>query len=161
MNRNRLLSLAFLLLAAFAACSARADSTNAPRKPAVAPAPAPLLAAPSPPERAVEAPSAVMFSSTANRLGITNPNRSTLGAARPLAVPYGGRVTIAPFPVPGDTSPGAAARMKWLNTPQLGVTTIAPMPPPAGVPGGVYFAVPAPQVGPLNPAPSPRSPGKH
>jgi TonB family protein len=38
--------------------------------------------------------------------------------------------TIAPFPVPGDTS--ARSRMRWrtLNLPRSGITTIAPLPAP-------------------------------
>jgi TonB family protein len=46
--------------------------------------------------------------------------------------------TIAPFPVPGDTS--ARSRMLWrtLNLPRSGITTIAPLPAPGakGQPGG-------------------------
>jgi len=44
-----------------------------------------------------------------------------------------GRLTIAPFPVPGDTSRNAAARMQRLNVPKPGRTTIAPIPPPPGL----------------------------
>jgi len=41
--------------------------------------------------------------------------------------------TIAPFPVPGDTS--ALSRMRWrmLNLPRSGITTIAPLPPPGAI----------------------------
>jgi protein TonB len=38
--------------------------------------------------------------------------------------------TIAPFPVPGDTSREAAERAKMLDLPRQGVTTIAPLPRP-------------------------------
>jgi TonB family protein len=52
---------------------------------------------------------------------------------RPLA--HAGRVTIAPFPAAGDTSRAAAERMKRMNVPKAGMTTIAPLPPPAAPPG--------------------------
>lgn len=50
--------------------------------------------------------------------------------------------TIAPFPVPGDTSALSLLRWRTLNLPRNGITTVAPLPPPAGqtVPG----AKPAP-----------------
>lgn len=60
----------------------------------------------------------------------------SFGPPFPSAMALPGRTTIAPFPVPGDTSKGAAARMKMLNVPKSGMTTIAPMPPPAGATRG-------------------------
>ena len=53
----------------------------------------------------------------------------------PQAQPTGGHTTIAPFPVPGDTSRAAAERMKTMNLPKEGITTIAPLPPPSAAPG--------------------------
>lgn len=49
------------------------------------------------------------------------------------AAPTGGYM-IAPFPVPGDTSRASAERLKTMNVPRQGVTTIAPLPPPVGLP---------------------------
>jgi len=46
--------------------------------------------------------------------------------------------TIAPFPVPGDTSRASIELWKSLNLPKRGLTTVAPLPPP------VPFRVPAP-----------------
>jgi protein TonB len=45
--------------------------------------------------------------------------------------------TIAPFPVPGDTSRDGVQKWKTLNLPKQGLTTVAPLPPPVG---------PAPQI---------------
>jgi len=67
--------------------------------------------------------------------------------AAPPVKPIGGHTTIAPFPVPGDTSRGAAERMKTLNVPKPGVTTIAPLPPPTSLP------LPAPGTPTPTPAP--------
>ena len=38
--------------------------------------------------------------------------------------------TIAPFPVPGDTSALSVLRWRTLNLPRAGHTTVAPLPPP-------------------------------
>ena len=38
--------------------------------------------------------------------------------------------TIAPFPVPGDTSALSVLRWRMLNLPRSGGTTVAPLPPP-------------------------------
>lgn len=56
----------------------------------------------------------------------------SLEALREIPVTDLGSTTIAPFPVPGDTSREAAERMKVLNLPSEGMTTIAPMPAPGG-----------------------------
>ena len=70
---------------------------------------------------------------------------STAGA--PLATrrarPDSARMrTIAPFPVPGDTSSEETLKRKMLNLPKSGLTTIAPLPPPGPAP-----KAPAPQQG--------------
>ena len=41
-----------------------------------------------------------------------------------------GRTTIAPYPVPSDTSRAAARLGRVLNVPKSGVTTVAPLPQP-------------------------------
>jgi len=50
--------------------------------------------------------------------------------------------TIAPFPVPGDSSGRSVTLWRTLNLPRTGITTVAPLPPPGGklAPG----AMPAP-----------------
>jgi hypothetical protein len=40
--------------------------------------------------------------------------------------------TIAPFPVPADTSAQSVLKWRTLNLPRTGLTTIAPLPPPGG-----------------------------
>ena len=50
-----------------------------------------------------------------------------------------GHTTIAPFPVPADTSRETAERVKTMNLPRAGMTTIAPMPPPGTASGETGF----------------------
>jgi protein TonB len=73
----------------------------------------------------------------------SKPKPRAVAPRSPAPEAANGHTTIAPFPVPFDTSRSAAERMKRLNVPRVGETTIAPVPPPAGVEGGVYFG-PAP-----------------
>lgn len=54
-------------------------------------------------------------------------------ATRGAPADTGRERTIAPFPVPGDTSPTAVRDWRTLNQPKAGVTTIAPVPPPVVV----------------------------
>lgn len=42
-----------------------------------------------------------------------------------------GHTTIAPFPIPGDSAADKVARARLLNVPKPGLTTVAPLPPPA------------------------------
>ena len=54
--------------------------------------------------------------------------------------------TIAPFPVPGDTSARSQMRWRTLNLPRSGITTIAPLPAPDAKgqsSGATGYAVPA------------------
>ena len=112
-----------LLLPCALPCAVRADSSGAPK-----PRPAP--------ERRLKVSVATPAARAAEAQGPVLP-------AAPRTLPAAGHTTIAPFPVPGDTSRASAERMKLLNVPKHGQTTIAPIPPPAGVKGGVYFG-PAP-----------------
>ncbi|HEY6195139.1 MAG TPA: energy transducer TonB [Candidatus Eisenbacteria bacterium] len=70
------------------------------------------------------------------KVGVPKPRAVPAPAARPVPRPnpVGGHTTIAPFPVPGDTSRAAAERMKTLNVPKPGITTIAPLPAPTSPP---------------------------
>jgi len=58
------------------------------------------------------------------------PGIKIVPTATPTPEPAGGKNTIAPFPVPGDTSRVSALRRKMMNVPRSGVTTVAPLPPP-------------------------------
>ena len=82
---------------------------------------------------------------------VSVPKPRAVPAPGPLAGPrpnsVGGHTTIAPFPVPGDTSRGTAERMKTLNVPKPGMTTIAPLPPPT--------SQPTPMPTPATPTPTP------
>jgi protein TonB len=86
------------------------------------------------------------------------------GPPAPPAAALPGHTTIAPFPVPGATSKGAAARMRMMNVPKSGVTTIAPLPPPAGLPERPLVGVVEPQADDsteaviIPPPPPPRGP---
>ena len=110
---------------------ARADSLKPP-KPKPAPARGPISSVATPAVRNTAAQGPVVL--------------ATPGIPRAL-----GHTTIAPFPVPGDTSRASAERMRLLNVPVPGQTTIAPIPPPAGVRGGVYFGPAQGQAGAVAP----------
>lgn len=70
----------------------------------------------------------------------SRPDSSVLAAAAPLGValtpgplvtpgsPVAQRTTIAPFPVPGDTSRVARERSKQMNAPRAGLTLTGPLP---------------------------------
>jgi len=63
--------------------------------------------------------------------------------------PIEDRTTIAPFPIPGDTSRAAAERAKQMNVPREGVTSLEPLPPSReGTQQGTWWKglfVPAPR----------------
>src|SRR5258708_7195510 len=103
MNRNVPNIPIALLFALLQPCTARADSRQAPKP---KPAPAKSLAA--------------VVATPAGRLAeVQGP--VVLAARRNLSV--AGHTTIAPFPVPGDTSRASAERMKLMNVPRQGQTT--------------------------------------
>jgi protein TonB len=60
------------------------------------------------------------------------PKPRTVAPKPPPAEATHGHTTIAPFPVPGDTSRAATDRRKTMNVPKQGVTTIVPLPVPPG-----------------------------
>jgi periplasmic protein TonB len=54
--------------------------------------------------------------------------------------PIEDRTTIAPFPLPGDTSRAAIAHARLMNVPREGVTALEPLPPSHdGVPQGTWW----------------------
>ena len=144
MNRNTPLTL--LLLVAFAPGAVLADPARPPGA-RVAPAKTVKGEASSTPQPAVEATGPVQLVTPQPRFQQrtlrdylrVNDSLGLVGMTR--------HTTIAPFPVPGDTSRAAAEHMKLLNVPRAGQTTIAPLPPPAGVQGGVYFGPGGPALG--------------
>lgn len=104
MNRSASLIVPALLLALTLPCAARADAAR--------------LASTKPPAK------------------VATPKRTPAPTApemrrEPKVV---GRTTIAPFPVPGDSSKASTERLKIMNVPREGITTITPLPPPAGEP---------------------------
>jgi len=71
----------------------------------------------------------------------TKPDSLALASTQPSGVartpgplvtpgsPTADRTTIAPFPIPGDTSRAARTRAKLMNVPREGVTALEPLPP--------------------------------
>ena len=98
--RMRTISVGFVLLTLAATCSLAADVATSPAS----------QSAPAPKRKP----------------------RGTSPGKPPVVVidARSSHTTIAPFPMPGDTSHASAERMKLMNVPKSGITTIAPMPPP-------------------------------
>jgi protein TonB len=67
------------------------------------------------------------------------PRPRAVAPKSPATEAANGHTTIAPFPVPGDTSRAATERWKTLNLPKEGVTTIAPLPIPPGAGWAPYL----------------------
>ena len=99
----------------------------AKKKPATTPAPTTTpTPSPTPPPAPVARPDSLA-------LAKTQPSGVALtpGPLVPPGSPIADRTTIAPFPIPGDTSRAARERAKRLNTPREGVTALDPLPPGA------------------------------
>jgi protein TonB len=152
MQRHTL--IAVLALAVFATMPAHAAD-----KPAPSASSAHAVAAPA--ERAPEVQPSAQLATPQPAFRILPDLLSYIrpGAPAAASAPSHG-TTIAPFPLPWDTSRATAGRMQLLNVPRAGQLTIAPLPPPAGVEGGVYFDTPpAPQADPKGTGPvQPRLP---
>ena len=58
----------------------------------------------------------------------TGPLARNPGPVLPPGSPIADRTTIAPFPIPGDTSRAASERAKVMNMPRAGFTLTAPLP---------------------------------
>ena len=80
------------------------------------------------PPAAVAPPVVVRADSAVRKAPQPGPVARNPGPVLPPASPIADRTTIVPFPIPGDTSPGASERAKLLNVPREGVTTLAPVP---------------------------------
>jgi periplasmic protein TonB len=144
MNRNTLLSV--LLLVVLAPGAVLADAARAPGAKAASAKTTKGEVSDSP-QRTVEAQGPVQLVTPQPRFQ-PKTLRDLFRASDSLGpAGFTDHTTIAPFPVPGDTSREAAEQMKLLNVPRAGQLTIAPVPPPAGVQGGVYFGPAGPAFG--------------
>ena len=113
----RLLSVVLLVvLCASPAHAAKKQSTSTP-----APAPAPKTPAPATPAPAARPDSSAPAAATPSVA-------TTPGPLVAPGSPVAGRTTIAPFPVPGDTSRAARERAKAMNVPRSGLTLTGPIP---------------------------------
>ena len=100
-------------------CGAPSPALAAKQKPA-AKAPAPATPAPAP---AARPDSSVLAATTPS--GVATTPGPLLGVGSPVA----DKTTIAPFPIPGDTSRAARERAKMMNVPRAGLTLAEPLPP--------------------------------
>ena len=112
----RLLSVALLaVLCSSAAGAAKKKTASAPT-----PAPTPAPAMPARPD------SSALALSTRSGVARTPGPLVTPGS------PVEDRTTIAPFPIPGDTSHAARERSRAMNVPRAGLTLAEPLPPDDG-----------------------------
>jgi len=84
-------------------------------------------------------PGAVLADTAPAPAARAKPKPRAVAPKSPTTEAANGHTTIAPFPVPGDTSRAATARWKTLNLPKAGVTTIAPLPVPPGAGWASYL----------------------
>ena len=75
------------------------------------------------------APAPVRADTVAKAVASPGPVSRTPGPLIKPGSPIEDRTTIAPFPLPGDTSRAASERAKTLNVPREGVTALEPLPP--------------------------------
>jgi protein TonB len=107
-----------VMLTPAALLAAKKKSTTAPPP---APPPAPARA-----DTAVTRPMLIPVTVTPGSVS------RTPGPTIKPGSPIEDRTTIAPFPMPGDTSRAAIARAKLMNVPREGVTALEPLPPSPG-----------------------------
>ncbi len=85
---------------------------------------------PAPPVTAKRADGAVIVpaDSAGRKAPQSGPIARNPGPVLPPGSPIADRTTIAPFPIPGDTSSAASDRAKVMNVPRPGLTLTGPLP---------------------------------
>lgn len=99
-----------------------ASAAHAAKKQPTSPAPTPKPSAPATPAPAARPDSSALVLATPSGVARTPGPLVTPGS------PVEDRTTIAPFPIPGDTSRAARERSKMMNVPRQGMTALEPRP---------------------------------